>query len=144
MKVWIGIRNAKIPVLTFFLLYSTLLGFNSSAKLVRINTMYYGQCYLIKRIQNENNPTMGSGTALILNLLRNNSAVWLYLLPNEGKSENSAVVGIWHHPVDPLELRNDEFLRITISKALHVKRSTQADPCTRLEEATYYEVKFHL
>ena len=87
---------------------------------------------------------MGSDTGLILNLLRNNSAVWLYLLPNEGKSENSAVVGIWHYPVDPFELRNDEFLRLTISKELHVKRSTQADPCTRLEEATYYEVKFHL
>ena len=134
----------KNSVLIFSLLYSTLLGFNSSAKLVRINTLYYGQCYLIKRIKHENNPTMGSDTALILNLLRNNSAVWLYLLANEEKSENSAVVGIWHYPVDPFELHNDEFLRLTISKEFHVKRSTQADPCTRLEEATYYEVKFHL
>ena len=134
----------KLLFLHFSLLYSTLLGFNSSAKLVRINTMYYGQCHLIKRIIHENNPTMGSDTALMLNLLRNNSAVWLYLLPNEGKSENSAVVGQWHYPVDPFELQNDEFLRLTISKEFHVKRSKQADPCSRLEEATYYEVKFHL
>ena len=85
---------------------------------------------------------MGSYSGLILNLMRNNSVVWLYILPNEGKSENSAAVGKWHYPVDPFELRNDEFLQLTISKEFHVRRPTQASPCTHLDEATYYEAGF--
>ena len=104
--------------------------------------MYWGQCYLIESIKHENTPTMGSFSGLILNLMRNNSVVWLYMLPTEGKSENSAAVGEWHYPVDPFELQNDEYLRLTISKEFHVRRSTQASPCTHLDEATYYEACF--
>ena len=65
--------------------------------------------------------------------------MWLYLLPNERKSVNSAAVNKWNYPVDPFELQNDKFLRLTISKEFHVRRSTQASPCTGLDEATYYE-----
>ena len=132
------------PILTFSLFYSTLQGFNSSGKLVRINTLYWGQCFLITPVKHEKSPTQGTDSALILNLKRNNSFVWLYLLPNEGKSVNSAAVDEWIYEVDPFELQNDNFLRLTISKEFHVRRSTQASPCTHLEEATYYEASFQL
>ena len=116
------------------------LGFNSSARFTRVNTLYWGQCYLVVANKLETSPSFGTGTALMMNLIREAAVAWLYLLPNAGKSENAAVVDKWNYPLEHFELKTDDFLKLTINKELHMRQSSEASPCTDLNEETFYEV----
>ena len=79
-------------------------------------------------------------TALTMNMIRNDSVAWVYIIPSPEKSEKSAIVERWNYPVENFELRPYDFLRLTINKEFHVRKSTKGSPCTDLGEETYYEV----
>ena len=82
-----------------------------------------------------------SGTKLLMNLVRNNSVALLYIIPKSRKSEKSAVIDRWNYPVKKFELRNDDFLKLTFSKEIHSRQSSEGSPCSQLDEEFYYEVE---
>ena len=79
-------------------------------------------------------------SALMLNLLGNDSVANLYIIPSTEKSEVSAIVDRWNKPIDPIDVRNNNFLKLIMEKEIHVKKSTVAYPCTDLEEEHYAKV----
>ena len=94
--------------------------------------------------KHETNPTSGTGTSLIMNLIRNDSAVWLFIIPSAGNSEKSAVVDKWNYPVNRFGLHNDDFHKLIFNKEFHVRESTDGSPCTDLDEESYYEVQLNI
>ena len=82
-----------------------------------------------------------TGTRLLMNLVRNNSVALLFIIPKSRKSKNSAVIDRWNYPVKKFELRNDNFLRLTLSKEIHSRQSSKGSPCSELDEEFYYEVE---
>ena len=79
-------------------------------------------------------------SALMLNLLGNDSVANLYIIPSTEKSEVSAIVDRWNKPIDPIDMRNNNFLKLIMEKEIHVKKSTVGYPCTDLEEEYYAKV----
>ena len=76
-----------------------------------------------------------------MNLAKNDSKTYLYLLPNIENSEKCSILDNWNYPVKPFELRNYGFLKLTLSKEFHIRKSTDGSPCTDLSEDTFYKVR---
>ena len=94
--------------------------------------------------KHETSPSMGTNTALMLNLPRNSSVVLLlYIIPSVRNVEKAAVINVWNYPVKYYELRHDNFLQLIFTKEIHVRKSTQGSLCTNFEEheAAFYKVK---
>ena len=108
--------------------------------LAHVNTLYWGQCYLIRAYKTENSPNSTS-TALNINLSKNESVALMYILPNVANSEISAAIALWNQPVKPIELSNGNFVQLTFRKEIYVQHSTEGFPCTESEEEVYYKVK---
>ena len=108
--------------------------------LAHVNTLYWGQCYLIRAFKSENSPNSTS-TALNINLSKNESVALMYILPNVANSEISAAIALWNQPVKPIELSNGNFVQLTFRKEIYVQHSTEGFPCTESEEEVYYKVK---
>ena len=124
----------------FSLIYDLFLtGFNASARFVGVNTMYWGQCYLILANKHEAGPQTGTG--LLMNLARNESVANLYLIPSKDNSEKSAAVDILSNPLEPFELTNHGFLKLMLSQEFHVRKSTNGYPCDDHEEDNFYKVR---
>ena len=83
-------------------------------------------------------PTSTSG--LLINLVNNDAVANLYIIPSTANSEKSAVTNHWNYPVKPLEVFNNGFLRVALTKELHVRKSTLGSTCTELLEDSYYKV----
>ena len=119
------------------------LGFKSSVKLISVNTFYMGQCYLIKANKHEFSPSFGTTTALMMNLLKNDSVALLFIIPSARKSEKAAVIDEWNYPVKQYELCNDNFLKLVFNREVLVRKSTEGSPCTDREAETYYQVHLY-
>ena len=115
-------------------------GSEASVRLIPVNTIFLGQCYLIQAIKKDK---LGlKVTGLLMNLFGNESVANLYVLPSTEKSEVSAIVDRWNHPIDPIEIRNHNFLKLIMEKVTHVKKSTVGFLCTDLPEENYAKVSF--
>ena len=90
--------------------------------------------------KNEKVPTSGSRTGLSMNLIKNDGAAWLYIIPRAGKSVNSAIVDRWNYPVRRFTLENYDFLGLSFTKEMQVRQSTEGFPCLAMDEEVYYEV----
>ena len=117
------------------------IGYNASVRFITINTLYYGQCYLLMANKHEHLPQYGTLTGIMMNLIGNDSEAWLWILPNAGKSEKSATVNRWNYPIKHFELRNHDFLKLTFSKEIHSRQSTEGFPCSKTDEEIFYEVR---
>ena len=120
-----------------------IVGFDASARVIGVNTIYLGQCYLIMADKNEQ-LSYKWGTGIMINLASDDSVARLYVMPSTQKSEKSAIVDRWNYPIKHLELHNDQFLKLTLTKEIHVRKSTIGSPCTDLHEENYYKVRFFL
>ena len=80
----------------------------------------------------------------MINLLANDSAANLYVMPSAEKSEVMAIVDRWNYPIDPLQIRNNNFLKFILEKEIHVKKSTEGFQCSDLPEQNYYKVRLSL
>ena len=83
-----------------------------------------------------------SATGILMRLFKNDSVANLYIIPSAENSEVSAVVDRWNHPIVPIEIRNNNFLKLIMVKELHVKKSTAGFPCTDMQEEVYAKVRF--
>ena len=103
-----------------------------------------GQCYLINVTKHElyTGKNTKKNTALMINLLANDSAANLYVMPSAEKSEVMAIVDRWNYPIDPLQIRNNNFLKFILEKEIHVKKSTEGFQCSDLPEQNYYKVRY--
>ena len=81
-------------------------------------------------------------TSFMMNLVGNDSVANLYVIPSTENSEHSAAVDRWNYPVKHFELYNHGFLKLTLNKEHHMRKSTEGSPCTALDEETYYRVLF--
>ena len=111
-------------------------------RLIPVNTIFLGQCYLVNRTEHEvySGKNTLKTSALMMNLLRNDSIINLYIIPSTEKSEVSAVVDRWNQPIDPIEIRSNNFLKLILEKEIHVKKSTVGYLCTDLQEENYAKV----
>ena len=136
-----GMELHIINSLLFHLIcYDICVGFNSSARLISVNTLFEGQCYHIMANKHESSPSSGTFTALMINLVRNHSVAWLYIIPSAQKSEISAALNRWNYPVRHFELHTGDFIKLTFNKEIHARQSSEGSTCTDLEEETYYKV----
>ena len=108
--------------------------------MIPINTIFLGQCYLIQAVKKDKLPYEQTG--LLINLFENDSVTNLYIMPSTEKSEVSAIVDRWNHPIDPIEIRNNNFLKLIMEKEFHVKKSSVGFLCTDLPEENYSKVRF--
>ena len=117
-------------------------GFNTSMKAMSINTIFLGQCYLVQAIKHNrySYDTADAGLGLLMNLVGNDSVADFFVIPSYENSEVSAIVDRWTHPINPIEIRNYNFLKLIMVKERHVKKSTIGFPCTDLPEQNYTKV----
>ena len=118
-----------------------LAGINSTALVMRLNTLYSGSCFAILPTQNVTSEIQTHKKKIPhinLNLKGNASTVNMYLLPQ--KSINAMILDEWHYPVKKFKLQNLKFVETVLKKMYYIKRPTKEIPCTDMAEEAFYEV----
>ena len=83
----------------------------------------------------------GAFTGIMMNLLGNNSVALLQILPRDGNSEISAIIDRRNYPINIFRLQKYDFLRLTLSREIHSRQSTEGSPCSKEDETIFYEVR---
>ena len=71
---------------------------------------------------------------------KSDSGINIYTMPAIENSENSAVLDTWHYPVKLFDIHINLFMRFTLRKEIHQRKSTKNDPCSDLHESMFYQV----
>ena len=117
-------------------------GAYANTKVIGVNTMYLGRCYLILA-EKDGNLTQDLDpreNGLMLNLGIKNDSVRIYTIPGIENSVNSAVLDAWHYPIKFFDIHVNMYMRFILTKEIHQRKSTKNDPCSKLHEATFYQV----
>ena len=95
-----------------------------------------GKCYIVSasKILSNNNEAKRSAK-ISINLPRNDSEfkLYAYILPSD--ADNAVILDIQ-------EIQNLMYIRLTITKEFHLRKSRANSPCTSLPEERFYKVPF--
>ena len=108
---------------------------DNGPRVITLNTLFNGRCYIL---DNGNE----SKTYWHINLPDNDSVANLFVLREGG--ENALTLGIWHYPIQILQIHNRMYQTMILKKELHLRTSTTDSPCMDKPTKNYYKVRGEL
>ena len=128
-------------------MHFTLLLADSTTKAGRVytvKTVFFGQCYVISPGEKDfqNLKEMLKPPTIHISLPQDDSRVNAYIIPDD--SENALILDYWHYPIEPIRLKNNMFMGLTLTKEFHIRKPREDAPCNNLSEKTFYKVRYNL
>ena len=128
-------------------MHFTLLLADSTTKAGRVytvKTVFFGQCYVISpgKKDFQNLKEMLKPPKIHIGLPQDDSRVNAYIIPDD--SENALILDYWHYPIEPIRLKNNMFMGLTLTKEFHIRKPREDAPCNNLSEKTFYKVRYNL
>ena len=105
-----------------------------------VNTVYVGKCFLISPgiSEYQQQEKMLKPPNIAISLPTDDSRVQVYIIRDD--SENALILDYWHYPIKPLELKNNMFMGLSLTKEYHIRIPREDSPCNKIPEKSYYKV----
>ena len=111
-----------------------------AGRVYSVNTVYVGKCFLISPgiSEYQQQEKMLKPPNIAISLPTDDSRVQAYIIRDD--SENALILDYWHYPIKPLELKNNMFMGLSLTKEYHIRIPREDSPCNKIPEKSYYKV----